>query len=570
MATQSRIKQTTNPSPSGNFVLAPVPAPPSSPVPPPTPALTPRRAIKQLFRLHTLGGQFAWLVLICLLLQGLGLAGTLFALSSTQANFQTVVNNSAPSLVAAQLLGQAVQDADAKAADYQLFSRLSPDLQKSEQKGFGTNGSQSAKDLHDEDWKIILSRRREVSDQLFRVRANINYPGEAQAIEQLTSKFLDYFGNLFIMKYELDLGHREAALRAYKAAYDVLVGNLNNVSLDGKGRSPEEQAKLNNWGGANFDITKPYLGIEANLHKLSEIDLRQLKQANDTATQTLVWYTIMVIVLVAGVVSSLLVLGLRYAFITHRLINPGYLLAMLGSLGLAFSLISGFLQVRQDYQTVSADSFLSIQAVATIRQVANDGNADESRFLLSPDKSGLDLNSPDLTPAVKAAFNDANLTESFRLKQAVVDSELKKAWANITYPGEKEALCEMTIVPAGVSNSATKTACPNQSFALLEYRNLDEPIRANFRNGQLTEAVKIDTGVSNDYFGKFDAALIKLSKINEIEFDKSACSAIGQTRFGGKCAGSGYLPGSQWYIWLGLPLLALLTLDGFWRSRRNF
>jgi hypothetical protein len=366
------------------------------------------------------------------------------------------------------------------------------------------------------------------------------------------------------MRYELDQGHREAALAAFKSAHDLLVGNLNNVALDDKGRTPEELLKLGGW--QNFDIKKQYLGIEANIQKLSQVNETELNKASKIASDSIVTYTLITIVL-----SVLLVLGLgflcfRHAVVTHRVINPGYAVAFLAALILSIVLITTLGQAKDDYKTVAVDSFLSIDDAARIRSLATDANADESRLLLSPESPGLDSTNLSLTAEVIKAFNSDMLTENFNKKQALIKDQLAAAWKNVTYSPERVALCKTSknVTGAGV--------CPAVStFALDDYLKVDSDIRTNFKNNLLAEAIILNTGKSNDVFGQFDQAMIDLSLVNEQAFDNSACQAIGQVQFGGKCNSTGgYVPFLQNLVLVAFPLIALSAIGGFWYFRREF
>ncbi|MEI6044959.1 MAG: hypothetical protein WCS37_11460 [Chloroflexota bacterium] len=516
-----------------------------------------QKGSNRLIQLQTLKGQFNILVLLCTILSAVGLIASFLVLDSVETNFNDIINNSAPSIIAAQKLGLAIQDADAKAADYQLYSRIdvtSPDFNP---KVYGDNG------LRNQAWNAFLQRRKEVNDKLFTARSNITYPGEADAINAITDRFLDYFGRINVMRYELDQGHREAALAAFKSAHDLLVGNLNNVPLDDKGRSPEEQAKLNGW--TNFDTQKPYLGIEANVQKLSQINATELNKASNAATNSIAAYTLVITVLTILLVLGLAFLCFRHAVVTHRIINPGYALAFLGALVLSVVLITNLQQATQDYTTVSKDSFLSIDTAARTRQLASDANADESRLLLSPESPGLDSTNLVLTADVRKAFNSDLLTENFNKKEALIKDQLATAWKNITYSGEQVALCKITQNVTGKNGS-----CSGNTFALDSYLKVDTDIRTAFKNNLLAEAISLNTGKSNDFFGQFDTALAELSTVNEQSFDKSACQAIGKTQFGGACNNEGYAPFLKIFVLVAFPLIALSVIGGFWYVRREF
>jgi hypothetical protein len=344
------------------------------------------------------------------------------------------------------------------------------------------------------------------------------------------------------------------------------VGNLGNANLDTGGRSPEEQAKLAGW--PNFDTSRAYLGIEANIHRLFAINNSYFEKARDKAINSVNFLILVSVVLFLLIIVVLGFLNVRTVLVLHRVINPGYLLALLLAVGAAITLIIGLNQTRQAYQTIARDSFISIEAVANIRQLAADANADESRLLLSPDATGMNSTSTALSPDVRLAFRSDILTENFNKKQSQIKDQLKTAWNNITYTGELAALCKIT---APTDSSRT---CTNPNYALDDYLKLDSSIRSAFKQNQLGEAIKIDTGTSNQVFDKWDSALLELQKVNETEFNRSACGSLGVLKYTVGCQRLGFdfssVPFLQLGIWIIFPLIALGIAGGFLLTYREF
>ena len=299
------FQMTVTPPPSQTRVGAtPVitrPGPLASPPTGPTaPAPLPPRGLARLVRFDTLAGQFTTLILATVVLAVIGLATSYVVLTGIENSYKDLVNNSSPGIIAAENLNQAFENADAAAANYQLFSRVDVSSPDFDPKVYGDTNAQAICKigLRNCAWQDFLNSRQQVNDALFKARANIFHKGEADAINAISSRFLDYIGQINVMKSELDAGHRETALAAYKAAHDILVGNLNNVLLIA-GHSPEEQLKLNNWVDSNgnaFDTTLPRLGIEANAHKLAEINIRALNTAYNSETNSITFGTVLVII----------------------------------------------------------------------------------------------------------------------------------------------------------------------------------------------------------------------------------------------------------------------------------
>ncbi len=498
-------------------------------------------------------------------LSALALVICFIMLTNTGDRFKYIINASAPTITAALKLGQAAEAADANAADYQLVSRVtvtSPD--------YDIN-SLDQPALQASAWDNFLKQRQQISDLLFQARSNINYPGEADVINLLSTRFLDYVAQVNLMRYELDQGRKEAALAAYKSAHDILVGNLGNVIQDEKGRSPEEILKLNGWGElkANGDclVTSQYSGIEANIQKLAVINRCQLEkvrnETRDAVDRNIQGGGLVCLALVA----ALVILCFRSAIITHRVINPGYFLALIGAVAITIPVILSFVQAKKDYQAIAEDNFQNIQASDQFRQYAAGAHADESRLLLSPEGSGWDSANPALTVEVRRAFKVDTLVEDFNKKKALMNQELDKAWKKLNYREETAYLCQVSPKP---NTAGTTGNCSNTSFALVNYLEIDRQIREAFKNNLLAKAIQLETGPSTTSFNSFDKAMAQVSQLNETGFSKTACSAIGQTSLGQPCNEFGYVPLLRIGIWIIFPLIALATLGGFALVRNEF
>ena len=552
---------------------------------PTAPAPLPPRGLARFVRLDTLAGQFTTLVLAAVILAVAGLVISYLVLTGIEKSYKDVVNNSSPSIIAAENLNQAFQNADAAAANYQLYSRVDVNSPDFDPKVYGDSNSQATckNGLRNCAWQSFLNSRQQINDAIFKARANITYKGEADAINAISVRFLDYVGQINVMKAELDAGHRETALAAYKAAHDILVGNLNNVTLNA-GRSPEEQLKLNNWvddKGNSFDTNQAYLGIEANAHKLAETNIRALNTAYNAETNSITFGTVLVLIFGVLLSASLVLLSIRYALVTHRVINPGYALALVGAITLTVLLLTTLVKAKDDYKTVGSDSFSSIETVAEARQLVADANADASRLLLSPEGPGLDSTNPGLTTDVRQAFSKQTLTKNFDTKQALITNTLVTAWKDVTYyPDETNALCKISqnLYPA---NQFTQGLCATSSFARPDYLNAANQARDRFNSNLLASAITDITLTNNDKvtgnlslsepFSRLDNALLELSKVNERYFDQSTCNAIGgRGEFGQSCNGTGYLPTLQVGVLIVFPLIALAAVGGFLFARRRF
>ncbi|WP_181807016.1 hypothetical protein [Streptomyces shenzhenensis] len=202
----------------------------------------------------------------------------------------------------------------------------------------------------------------------------------------------------------------------------------------------------------------------------------------------------------------------------RRMLNPGVLAATVCTLlavilgGQMLSASAGHLRVARH------DAFDSVVALSRARAIAYDANADESRYLLDPQR--------------REQYADAFLAKSQQLygiqgaTLSTYDSELATTWqayesdhhalrftgefqrelANITFPGERTA-AEKTVLTYAV------------------YQRDDRKIRALLAAGKEQEAVEFcmgwEPGTSNAHFGAWMTALDKVTAINRAHFTSS-------------------------------------------------
>ncbi len=555
---------TQTPAPGGGPI---VPAPGNNPAP-----LVPATGLAQirsLTRFDTLAGQFTTLALLAAVLALVAMGVSYFVLSTSAKNFQEIVVSSSPSIVAAEKLGQSLNALDTAAADFQVTSRVdvtSPDFNANV---YGDKG------LRNDASQRYNQARRDLNDALFLARSNITYPGEADAINVIGTRFYDYLARIEVMRHELDIGHREAALAQYKAAHDIVIGNLGGLPLQ-NGRSSEEVLRQNGW--KDLKVNDQYLGLEANIAKLAKINNVELDKAasavNNAASINLI-LVIVAVILVLGVAAWL---SFRYAVLTHRIINPGFTIGLALAIVMLGWLIYILTQANDDYKTISKDSFISINAASTAKQSVLDFNGDESRLLLSPNSSGLDSTNPDLTAEVKQAFDAKLLADNFKAKQAEVEKQMALAWSNVTYPKERTALCAIYDNPTGIGPKCSASERPRDKdgkslpFAWNAYLEQHNLIIDQFNKGLVAEAARISFGLSNESSNRVLDGLDKLSQANQEAFDKSSCAAIGQVQFDKASCSSkmGYLNLLQIVTWIAFPLIVIGALGGAWFARRLF
>ncbi|MGW7523210.1 hypothetical protein [Streptomyces sp. NPDC054783] len=202
----------------------------------------------------------------------------------------------------------------------------------------------------------------------------------------------------------------------------------------------------------------------------------------------------------------------------HRILNPGVLAATVCTLTAVIlgahllSASSGRLHVAR------RDAFDSVVALSRARAIAYDANADESRYLLDPQR--------------RTRYGESFLAKSqqlYGLRGATLstyDTQLATTWQayrtdhhdlrftgefrreldNITFPGERAA-AERTV----------------DAYAV--YQHDDRRIRALTASGKEREAVEFcmdwAPGTSNAHFGAWMTALDKVAGINRAHFTSS-------------------------------------------------
>jgi hypothetical protein len=253
-----------------------------------------------------------------------------------------------------------------------------------------------------------------------------------------------------------------------------------------------------------------------------------------------------VIILGAILLAILLTLQVYLARRFRRLLNPALAAAtVLITVGVALS--AGLLTDEARHLRVAKqDAFDSILALTRARAVSYDANADESRYLVDPDRAD----------QYQRAFLDASqqLVELPGATLATWDADLAAAlpayqrdhadigWAglfgtefrNITFAGER-AQAETTLA------------------RLQTYQLDDRRIRTLATTGRRGDAIGLCTsyapGASNYAFDQYDQALAALIAINQHAFDQSITDGQGEL--------GGWIPA----LWAGCAVaLALLVI----------
>ncbi|HEX2910170.1 MAG TPA: hypothetical protein VH186_05135 [Chloroflexia bacterium] len=468
---------------------------------------------RSLLRLDTLAGQFNALAIVVIMLAALAMLISFTILNNTSDNFRQSVTNSTSSIVAADNLSQALQNIDTAAANALVANRL--------------NGS--AADTVKTALSDITSNRPLFTSALFQARANSTNANETSTIDTIANTFYDYVGQLSIMQNELQQGHADTALAQYKQAHDILIGGGAGVNLI-NGRTPEENLRLNNW--TDLQVNGTYKGLEANIAKLALINQNDLSNASKSINDAARLNLILIVGSAALVVLALGLISIRYAIITHRVLNPGYAAALVLSVAMLVLLATTLGRAQYDYNSISQNSFESINAASHARGLLVNMNGDQARMLLGTPASN----------GQSSGFDPKVQEDNYQKKLSLLQEQLKTAWSDSGY------------VPD----------------ILTSYSQQHTTVLNLYNQGSLNEAVKASLDASTST-RQAETSLNEVANLNKQQFDRSACSTIGVSQFGNSCQGqTGYLSLLQMVSLVVLPFLALLTLAGAWFTRRLF
>ncbi|MFI0479589.1 hypothetical protein [Actinomadura sp. 9N215] len=219
-----------------------------------------------------------------------------------------------------------------------------------------------------------------------------------------------------------------------------------------------------------------------------------------------------------ALLATLLALQVLFTRRTHRMVNPS--VATASALVVAFTVAGTvlFAAEAEQLRVAKEDAFDSVLALTQARAIGYDANADESRFLVDPERSSryeqafLDK-SQQLARLPRATLTTydgrlADAIQRYRNDHAdlVFDGLYGRAFRNITFPGERER--------------AERTIALYQ-----QYERDDRHLRALAAKGNLRAAVEFNTsyavGGSNHDFTAYDRSLESLIALNHQHFDAS-------------------------------------------------
>jgi hypothetical protein len=230
----------------------------------------------------------------------------------------------------------------------------------------------------------------------------------------------------------------------------------------------------------------------------------------------------------------------------HRLVNPALAAATLiaGALAISGTVLTA--DGAEHLRMAKKDSFDSVLALNRARAVSYDANADESRYLVDPERAAQYEQAFLAKTQQLVTLSDASLStfdrrldaafRAYRRDNAAVEWRGfdGTAFRNITFLGERP-LAEKTF----------------EAYRI--YQIDDRRIRQLMRAGRLRDAIAFCTsynpGESNYHFAEYDKALSAWIDLNENSFERSIADGERQLR------GWTVIP-----LAAGLVVLALLLL----------
>lgn len=415
---------------------------------------------------------------------------------AVSGTWDSVAGRDAPRTTSAADLNLALNDMDAQAANILLSS--------------GDAGKGRLRTPYDKAVGFYGSARREIGHDLrtLAVAAQGDRADE-KTVENLTDDFAEY-QELIGRALENDghAGGKAAALADYRKATDLL------------------QVKL-------LPESRTLVASNDRVFDAEYTAARSTLSAQLVATTALSLFLLAVLALLQSYLAR------RF----HRIVNPPL---VAGTLCTLLAVILGAQMLTSssgDLRGARRDAFDSVVALSRARAIAYDANADESRYLLDPQRRdqyarSFLAKSQQLYGIRGATLDtyDDGLSTSWRAYETDhhdlrFTGEFRRELDNITFPGERAA-AEQTV----------------ETYAV--YQRDDRKIRALLAAGQEREAVEFcmdwKPGTSNAHFGAWMAALDKVTDINRAHFASSVRN--------GRSAVSDLLP------WAGGLLIAAMAL----------
>jgi hypothetical protein len=402
-------------------------------------------------------------VALALLLALAGLAAT--------GTWDSVAGRDAPRTTSAADLNLALDDMDAQAANILLSS--------------GNAGKGRLATPYEKAVGFYGDARRFIGHDLrtLAVAAQGDRADE-RTVESLTDNFAEY-QELIGRALENDgrTGGKADALTDYRAATDLLQSQL----------LPEARKLVDSTNSAfNGEYAQARSVLSAQLAAVVALGVLLL-----AALGVLQWY-----------------MARRF----HRILNPGVLAATVCALLAVLLGAQALAASAAHLRGARRDAFDSVVALSRARAIAYDANADESRYLLDPERRDQYAQSFLAKSQELYGLSGATLSD--------YDAELDRTWQ--AYQGDQgdlEFTGEFRRELDNVTFTGERTAAEKTVETYAVYQRDDRKIRALVSQGKEREAIEFcldwQPGTSNAHFGAWMDALDKVTGINRDHFTAS-------------------------------------------------
>jgi hypothetical protein len=343
-------------------------------------------AEKSWQRFMTLGGRF---VTFASAVVGITcITALVIALSSSRAygDLDTIGTDSIPSVEAAQAVIPYMEDIDARAADY----LANTNTQNASSCIIASTGQQAGNlTPHDCADRIINADLILVNHELFTAGHNATFAGGRTAVEQTQAGLQGYVSAINQMRYEYGLAvnkndpndpHMQQAYQAYVSATNIL---HQHITLTAYNEPDVPSCTIN--GQVLAAQVWPTGSIEQNMDCLSTISKSHLDAAYDDTVK----FVGISLGLVFGlcIYSCIIIVWTTWnmASITHRVINPGLLAALLIALlftGIVLADFDAMYGLNGDFAVIKYN-YQTVYNAASLKRYAAAADADQARWLLA-------------------------------------------------------------------------------------------------------------------------------------------------------------------------------------------
>src|SRR5262249_52294545 len=209
--------------------------------------------------------------------------------------------------------------------------------------------------VHECSDRVIAVGTALFNNELYKAVRNVTYPGERTALDRITAGFQEYSAAIAVMRHEYELAASKTdpndpnlrrAYTAYLSASEVLHTRITrSPQADPNGSPVIDEASIPDCTIGTQVIPAalwPQGSLRQNIDCFNFVNKSYLDRAYESTTGYLGLSLALVSVSSLAICALLLFATWRMATITHRLINLGLTLALLGGLAQSIAVASRF------------------------------------------------------------------------------------------------------------------------------------------------------------------------------------------------------------------------------------